>query len=213
MNEVSAPTITVQVLEGVSKWPERSQPPSGSSLTEGCWRVGLSTARFTLDRRLFPSRWIAVSRGKDPPEQRLLRKLLEIEQVETVLAANDTLIVSGRAQVQARWAEVAARMERVIRENLVSREDEIREKIELVLDREINPGVAMHGGHIRVLDVRGTTVFIEMGGGCQGCGMASVTLKQGVERSIRAAVPEVTEILDTTDHATGKNPFYKPQEK
>ena len=86
--------------------------------------------------------------------------------------------------------------------------DEIRSKIETVLETEINPAVASHGGFIRLIDVHNNSVVIQMGGGCQGCGMASVTLKQGVETAIRRAVPEVGAIVDATDHAAGRNPYY-----
>jgi Fe-S cluster biogenesis protein NfuA len=79
-----------------------------------------------------------------------------------------------------------------------------------VLDSRINPAVAGHGGHISLIDVRGPRVFLRLEGGCQGCGMADVTLKQGVEAEIKRAVPEIQEILDVTDHATGSNPYYQP---
>ena len=71
----------------------------------------------------------------------------------------------------------------------------------------------LHGGFIEVLSVKGDTTYIHMGGGCQGCGMASVTLKQGVERSVMDRVPEIVKILDTTDHASGTNPYYAPSTK
>jgi len=79
-----------------------------------------------------------------------------------------------------------------------------------VLDSRINPAVAGHGGHISLIDVRGPRVFLRLEGGCQGCGMADVTLKQGVEAEIRRAAPEVQEVLDVTDHAAGSNPYYQP---
>ena len=82
--------------------------------------------------------------------------------------------------------------------------------IEQVLDEQINPGVASHGGWVELLDVQDNTVYLRMGGGCQGCGAADVTLKMGIERLIREQVPQVREILDTTDHAAGQNPFYAP---
>ena len=87
--------------------------------------------------------------------------------------------------------------------------DGIRERIQQVLDTDINPAVAMHGGHIELLDVKGTEVFVHMGGGCQGCGQAALTLKHGVQTSIIEAVPEITAVYDTTDHAAGTNPFYR----
>jgi Fe-S cluster biogenesis protein NfuA len=90
---------------------------------------------------------------------------------------------------------------------------EIRRRVQQVLDTIINPAVAAHGGVVTLLDVDRNAVFLEFGGGCQGCGMVSVTLKYGVERTIREEVPEVGEILDTTDHAAGRNPYYAPSSK
>ncbi len=91
--------------------------------------------------------------------------------------------------------------------------EEIRRRVQQVLDTIINPAVAAHGGMVTLLDVNNNSVFLEFGGGCQGCGMVSVTLKYGVERTIRDEVPEVGEILDTTDHAAGRNPYYAPSSK
>ena len=82
--------------------------------------------------------------------------------------------------------------------------------VQQVIDSEINPGVASHGGFITLLDVRDDIAYIALGGGCQGCGMADVTLKQGIEVMIKQAVPEIRQIIDTTDHAGGQNPFYQP---
>lgn len=91
--------------------------------------------------------------------------------------------------------------------------DEIKATVQDLLDSQINPAVASHGGEISLIDVKGTTVYVKLGGGCQGCGMANVTLKQGVERSLRDALPELEEVLDITDHAGGENPYYAPSKK
>lgn len=88
--------------------------------------------------------------------------------------------------------------------------DPIAKAVQEVLDQKVNPQVSGHGGFISLLDVKDGTAYITMGGGCQGCGMANVTLKQGVEVMIKEAVPQITRILDTTDHADGTNPFYQP---
>ena len=85
----------------------------------------------------------------------------------------------------------------------------IAEKIQQVIDDKINPSVASHGGHITLIDVKDNNVFLRFGGGCQGCGMADVTLKQGVEVLLKEAVPEINEVMDITDHADGKNPYYQ----
>ena len=79
-----------------------------------------------------------------------------------------------------------------------------------LLATQINPSVAEHGGHIALIDVKPETVYIRLEGGCQGCGMADVTLKNGIETAIRQAVPAITSVLDVTDHAGGDNPYYAP---
>jgi Fe/S biogenesis protein NfuA len=82
--------------------------------------------------------------------------------------------------------------------------------VQEVIDSQINPGVASHGGHVALLDVKDNIAYIALGGGCQGCGMVDVTLKQGIEVVLKEAVPEIRQVIDTTDHAAGKNPFYQP---
>lgn len=82
--------------------------------------------------------------------------------------------------------------------------------IQKLLEEKINPGVAGHGGHVTLVDVKENAVYLRLGGGCQGCGMADVTLKQGIEVMIKEAVPAITSVLDVTDHAGGNNPYYQP---
>lgn len=87
-------------------------------------------------------------------------------------------------------------------------EGPLADRVKQVIDERINPGVAAHGGHVTLVDVRDEVVYLKMSGGCQGCGMAAVTLKQGIERMLREAVPEVKAIQDVTDHAAGANPYF-----
>lgn len=82
--------------------------------------------------------------------------------------------------------------------------------IQQLIDERINPAVASHGGQIDLLDVTDDSIYIHMGGGCQGCGMANVTLKHGIEGMIQEHFPEIKNIIDTTDHAAGDNPYYQP---
>jgi Fe/S biogenesis protein NfuA len=84
----------------------------------------------------------------------------------------------------------------------------LAERVERVLREQINPGVASHGGLVSLVDIRDNVVFLRMGGGCQGCGMASVTLTQGIKEALRRAVPEIEGVEDVTDHAAGRNPYY-----
>ncbi len=84
----------------------------------------------------------------------------------------------------------------------------MRHKIQSLLDEKINPAVASHGGRIDLVDYVNRRVYIKMSGGCQGCSSSALTLRQGVEKAILEAFPRVHEIIDTTDHESGSNPYY-----
>ena len=88
-------------------------------------------------------------------------------------------------------------------------EGTVAERVQRLLDTEINPAVAAHGGRVSLVEVREGKVFLAFGGGCHGCGMVDVTLKQGVEARIREMVPDVVDVRDTTDHSSGENPYYR----
>ena len=88
--------------------------------------------------------------------------------------------------------------------------DPLSQAIQKVFDDEINPQVASHGGWVSLLEVKDDVAYIQLGGGCQGCGMVDVTLKQGIEVVLKERVPQIREIVDTTDHAGGNNPYYRP---
>ena len=91
-------------------------------------------------------------------------------------------------------------------------DDPVAQRVQDVLDRQVNPGVASHGGHVALAEVEGDAAYVRLGGGCQGCGAADVTLRQGIEEAILSAVPEIKRVLDATDHAAGTNPYYAPTE-
>jgi Fe/S biogenesis protein NfuA len=86
-------------------------------------------------------------------------------------------------------------------------------KILEILEQEVNPQIAMHGGWADLVAFDDGTAYVRMSGGCQGCGLAKVTLSQGIAVAIKDAVPEVVEIVDVTDHASGENPYYEPAKK
>jgi Fe/S biogenesis protein NfuA len=89
-------------------------------------------------------------------------------------------------------------------------EGDVAERVAQVLERHINPAIAMHGGMAQLVGVEGDIAYVRLGGGCQGCGMAGVTLDQGIESAIVGAVPEVRRVVDVTDHASGENPYFEP---
>lgn len=86
--------------------------------------------------------------------------------------------------------------------------DELSKAVAEIIASEVNPVVASHGGHVDLIGVDSGKAIIAFGGGCQGCGMVDVTLKQGVEVMIKDSVPGISEVVDATDHAAGTNPFY-----
>lgn len=89
-------------------------------------------------------------------------------------------------------------------------DEEIRQKVQDLIENAINPAIAGHGGFVDLVDVKDKVVYLSMGGGCQGCGMADVTLRHGIEALLRDEIPDIAEVVDATDHASGDNPFYAP---
>jgi Fe-S cluster biogenesis protein NfuA len=181
-----------------------------------------STCRFVVDRPVYPGGSVFFGSKERAAGSNLGEKLFAIEGVSSVLIQDNLVTVT--AATGGNWMPIAKQVGATIRSVLSSGEhavpdsvlssipdsDTIKKRVQSILDQEINPAVAAHGGWVELIDVKKNEVFIRMGGGCVGCGMADVTLKQGVERSIRMAIPEVGAILDTTDHASGRNPYYSP---
>jgi Fe/S biogenesis protein NfuA len=94
-----------------------------------------------------------------------------------------------------------------------SLDSELAHRVMTVLDRDVNPNIAAHGGHAELAGIDGHTAYLRLGGGCQGCGMASVTLSQGIQIAITQAIPEILDVVDVTDHASGTNPYFEPAKK
>jgi Fe-S cluster biogenesis protein NfuA len=154
----------------------------------------------------------------------LVERLFELSGVVNVLAADNVLAVGKTPEVT--WPELKPRIAAVIRSQLRSgapailrtpraagsstRSDaEIHTLVQVLLDQEVNPSVAAHGGAIALVEVKDRRIYIEMTGGCQGCAGSQVTLRQGFERIVRRVAPEVLEIIDSTDHAVGRTPYYR----
>lgn len=152
----------------------------------------------------------------------LAEKLFALDGVREVLMRGPSLTVT-KAET-AEWGALSRDIGTTVREHLLTGEpcvseetvanpdgsddERMRNEIEAILESEINPAIASHGGVVSLLDVQNGIAYVKMGGGCQGCASSAATLKQGVEQAIRAQVPDVIEILDTTDHAAGTNPYY-----
>ncbi len=183
---------------------------------------GNGACTFMVDRPVLEghSAWFPGKRAA--AESPLAMALFSIKGVETVLLHDYTVTIQRTPTIHGDWTEMAQEIGACIRGHLIEDKPSVseaflsrvppegimRERIQRVLDNEINPGIAAHSGAIRLDRVEGNTVYIEMLGGCQGCAASDVTLRQGVHEAFRSAVPEVGAILDVTDHASGKNPFY-----
>jgi Fe/S biogenesis protein NfuA len=87
-------------------------------------------------------------------------------------------------------------------------DDPLAQKVQDLLSEKVNPGVASHGGYVTLLGVQKRDVYLEMGGGCQGCTMSAATLRQGIEILLREEIPEIRKIIDQTDHEAGTSPYY-----
>ena len=176
---------------------------------------------FIVDRPVLEGDSVFFSdRGQAAAHSPLASELLALPGIESALIADNTVTVSAAHAVD--WPALG--IGNVIRRHLRSgrpavspeyfaelpSEADLKWAIGDLLEREINPAVAQHGGWVELIDVKRNNVFLRLGGGCQGCGAADVTLKQGIEKAIRGLAPSVGEIMDTTDHASGRNPYYAP---
>lgn len=177
--------------------------------------------RFHVDCDILPGRVVSCRDRELATGAPLFEAIFAIEGIREALVAGNTITVAKSSGEP--WQELGRQIGAAIRSAIESGmplvppdwqkqapgEDYIKREIQEVLAKRVNPGVSTHGGQVELVDVRGTAVYLRLKGGCQGCGASNVTLKQGIEKAIRARVPEVTEIIDITDHAAGRNPFYK----
>lgn len=184
-----------------------------------------NTCKFAVSVSLYENGSAFFADREQARESPLAAKLFGIKDVTAVRISGSNVTITKEGDEP--WRPVAGKVAEVIREHLKSGEpavsmdyvsntlsdDELRVKIQEIFDTQINPAVASHGGMVDLLDVKDNRIYLRMGGGCQGCGMADVTLRQGIEEAIRQVLPQVDEILDVTDHASGTNPYYAPSKK
>ena len=148
--------------------------------------------------------------------------IFKVAGVGSVLIHDFTVTITLEQGNTRPWEDLAAEVGAVMRRHLkagdsivseafladLPPEDEIRRRLQSCIDLEINPGIASHSGVITLERVVGNTVYLTMGGGCQGCAASAVTLRQGIHSTFRKAVPQIGAIFDETDHSAGTNPFY-----
>lgn len=167
------------------------------------------TVVMTFERPVAPPATTVYDTLEVAADRPVILAVMRVEGVVSVIGRDVRLIVARDTGVP--WSTLLPAIEGAVAGAAAGTPDEqaIRERVEVILERDINPSVASHGGYIELLDVRGTELYIHMGGGCQGCSQSQATLRMGVEQQIKQAVPEVTAIFDTTDHAAGANPYFR----
>ncbi len=178
---------------------------------------------FTADRLLHGDgerRFTSCEEAGDVP---LAEALLEIAGVEEVTLRGNSVMVAKRAdstwpalEERIRYAissGVSGAPEGSISDAAPADDDTMFEIAAEVFRTNINPTVASHGGSVELIDVQDGTAIVRLQGGCQGCGMANVTLKQGIEGSLRRVLPSLRGVEDITDHSAGTNPYFSAQKK
>jgi Fe-S cluster biogenesis protein NfuA len=118
-----------------------------------------------------------------------------------------------RAALAGGQPAVAAKPAAPARAGTATADDALYERVVDLFESQVNPMVARHGGRVELIDVQDAVVMVRMAGGCQGCGMADVTLRQGIEAMLHQHVPEVKGIVDITDHTAGSNPYFAAAKK
>jgi len=177
--------------------------------------------RFTSSRTLYVGTK-SVTDAQDAKRIPLAEKLINLPGVAKLQLIGHLLVVTKTAGRE--WNDLGQEIESVLASYLISGqaltpEDvqetmmlmgrNTKEKVQYLVDTQINPGVAEHGGSVRVVDVRDGGVYLRFQGGCQGCGAADFTLKSGIETIVKRAVPEIDHVIDLTNHGAGMNPYYQ----
>jgi Fe-S cluster biogenesis protein NfuA len=179
-----------------------------------------SVCRFMLEHTLYIGTKTIGSKDEAQGSP-LTEKLFEIEYVTQLQLIGHLLVVTRSG---GGWEEIVPQVKAVLTAYFISglaltREEvedrmmligrSTTEKIQYLLDRQISPGIADHGGFVNLVSIRDNIIYLRLGGGCQGCGAADFTLRQGIESILKQHVPEIVRVVDLTDHTAGLNPYYQ----
>ena len=185
-------------------------------------RRNSNVCRFTSSRTLYVG--TRNVHGKDDAKGLpLAERLMCLSGVEKIQLIGHLLVVTKTADRV--WEDLSEEIGSILMSYLISTQaltpDDVaekmmlmgrstKEKVQYLIDSQINPGVAEHGGSVGVVAVKDNILYLRLYGGCQGCGGADFTLKQGIETIVKRAVPEIAQIIDLTNHSAGMNPYYRP---
>ncbi len=175
---------------------------------------------FRVDRPVFPGGAFDCKCKEAAAGSPLLEALFELKGIREVFVTGDSITISKDSEEE--WQVLGREVGRTIRELIksgkqlvadeakqpVPPDDEIKRIVDEMFENEINPAIASHGGFVECVAVKDGQVMLRLSGGCQGCASSSMTLRHGIERSIRDRIPGVGEVVDVTDHSAGVNPYY-----
>jgi Fe-S cluster biogenesis protein NfuA len=183
-----------------------------------------SRCKFVVSEPLYEAGLRRFASPEDAQGSPLAEAILAIEGVTEVIVSGHT--VTAVKDTPGQWQMTARAVGTAIRSALLQGgpvivpkaaaadgDDALYEQVADVFETRINPMVASHGGRVDLIDVQDGVVLLRLGGGCQGCGMANVTLRQGIETTLRQMVPAVQGIMDVTDHAAGADPYFAQSKK
>ena len=187
------------------------------------------TCKFTASRTVHRGGPYFFENQEQAAGSPLIERLFALRGVAHVLVA-DNVVTVGK-EPSASWSELKAPIGAAIRTQLltgspgisdlspaivgppVDLSGDVAQRVVQVLEQQINPSIAAHGGRADLVAVEDAAAYLRLSGGCAGCGMAAVTLSQGIEVALRQSVPEITRVIDVTDHAAGTNPYYEKAKK
>jgi len=200
-------------------------PPAEELRIRGEFTPDPQTCRFIVSHPVFTDDWTFSFRSPaDAPGSSLIAALFEVEGVADVKIHQDTFTITKHTPDP--WPKLAGKLIPVLKRELLNggtvldetRREAIKQapldenvpaKIQEILETTINPALASHGGWVKLRRIEGQDVYVEMGGGCQGCASSRATMKFGIERAIKEALPQVRNVIDATDHEAGTNPYYR----
>ena len=178
---------------------------------------------FHIGRNIVEDVALIFQSAADSKGSPLIDKLFAIEGIQRILVSGETITITKN--LPAPWPHLAADIAKAIKESFSGEAppiapivvdeiknasmDGVEQGIAELFEDEINPALASHGGFVRLVKIENRDVYVEMGGGCQGCAASQATLRYGVESAIRRIAPQVRNIVDATNHAAGVNPYYK----
>jgi Fe-S cluster biogenesis protein NfuA len=181
-----------------------------------------NVCRFTVNYPVYPQGKANCTDPKTAPNSPLLQDIFALGGVTQIMVAANSLTIEKDDDKP--WPSIGSKIGELLRSHISSGkpligddlahstrlpDDELRRRIELLLAEKVPPVIYEHGGYIQVVDIKDAVVYLRMGGGCQGCSAAALTLKMHIERMLFSHLPEIKEIIDVTDHSSGTNPYYK----